>query len=188
MKRPLGFIKTVALMACFLYLGGMTVPAFVPKAQALFWEDDYGGNDPKERVKRPGGFFLFNWISKLARKSEERQYSKIEGRDTGPSVNNRRRSTLVVTCGLVGLGTGLLIAHFGTKDDENRTSNMFIGGALGLGTGVLVAALIMPRDYQVDPAACTDFLKHRQAWLQDESSRTIRSAFHPAIPLVRAQF
>ena len=188
MKPRTSFIKTVAFLAAALYLAGMTVPSFVPKAQALFWEDDYEGNTPKDRVKRPGGFFLFNWIGKLGRKSRERQYGKIEDRDTGAPVNNGRRTTLVLASGLVGLGAGLGIATIATKDDNALTSNLFIGGALGFGGGILIASALMPRDYQVDPVAQTDFLKYRQAWLQDDSVRTVRLAFHPSVPFVHALF
>jgi len=177
----------MALLAAVIYVAGMTVPAFVPTAQALYWEDDYEGNHPKERKRRPGGFFLFNWIGGLVKKADERQYGRMEDRDTGASVNKGRRATMVVACGLVGLGTGLLIAKAATNDPTDETSNMFVGGALGFGAGVLIASVVMPRDYQVDPVAQSG-MKFRQAWLQDGSCMTVRASFHPVVPVVRARF
>lgn len=33
------FLKTTFLLACAICLSGLFVPALVPKAHALFWED-----------------------------------------------------------------------------------------------------------------------------------------------------
>jgi hypothetical protein len=187
MKTGSSTIKIAALIAALAYFAGMAVPVFVPQAQALYWEDDYEGNDPKERMRRPGGFFLFNWIDGLVSKSRRNQYGKLENRDTGSSVNGGRKTVLIVACGLVGLGTGVIIGS-STSSDENRTSNVFLGGALGLGAGVLLAAAIMPRDYQVDPVALSEQGAYRQAWLQDETLRMVRSAFAPSTELVKARF
>ncbi len=188
MNRSPVLLKRIAILAAFIYFAGMAVPSFIPQAQALYWEDDYAGNDPKERIQRNGGFFLFNWIGKLVKKSKRNQYGKIENRDNGPSVNGGRRALVAVTSGVVGLGVGLLIADSSTDNEGDRTANMFLGGALGLGAGVLVAALIMPRDYQVDPVAQAENLRFQQAWLHDESIRTVRAAFHPSAKILTAQF
>lgn len=187
MKHGSSILRTAAFLAAVLYLAGMAVPAFVPTAHALYWEDDYEGNSPKERKRRPGGFFLFNWIGGLVKSSNERQYGKLEDRDTGAPVNNGRRTTLVIACGVVGLGTGLLIGKAVTDNENDESSNMFVGGALGFGAGVLLASALMPRDYQVDPVALSE-LKYRQAWLQDPSHRTVRAAFAPSVPIVHATF
>jgi hypothetical protein len=56
---------------------------------------------------------------------------------------------------------------------------MFIGGAIGLGVGILAGALIMPSDYNVDQRAQIDYLKQRQALLQDPVQLQISQAFHP---------
>jgi hypothetical protein len=37
----------------------------------------------------------------------------------------------------------------------------------------------MPADYNVDQRAQTDFLKQRQAWLQDPIQLQVAQAFHP---------
>jgi hypothetical protein len=184
--RP-SLLKTAALLAAVLYVAGMTVPVLVPRAHALYWEDDYEGNHPKERRRRPGGFFLFNWIGGLVKKSNQRQYGKIEDRDTGAAVNKGRRATLVVTCGLVGLGSGLLIGKAATNNPNDETSNMFVGGALGFGAGVLIASALMPPDYQVDPVAQSE-RTFRQAWAQDPTHTLVRSAFRASVPFVQARF
>lgn len=188
MKPKSRLLKTAAVLAAAIYLAGATVPTLVPTVHALYWEDDYHGNDPKERLRRPTGFFLFNWIDSVIHKSNQKHYGKLENRDTGSRVNKGRRTTLVVTCGVVGLGTGVILGSAFTDDENNKTSNMFIGGALGLGVGVLMASVLMPRDYQVDPVALSESLKYRQAWLQDDSWRTVRAAFHPSASLIQTQF
>lgn len=187
MKTRPSLLKTVALVAAVIYVAGMTVPAFVPTAHALYWEDDYEGNHPKERKRRPSGFFLFNWIGNLVHKSNQREYSRLEDRDNGGPVNGGRRTFLVVTTGLVGLGAGILIGKAVTDNEYDETANMFIGGAVGLGAGVLLASALMPRDYQVDPVSRSEW-RFRQAWAQDDSHRLVRSAFAPSVPLVRTQF
>jgi hypothetical protein len=175
MTSRFSFLKTTALFTAMIYLPGMVVLPLVPKAHALYWEDDYGGNDPKEVKSRPSGFFLFDWIDDLNKDAKQGHYREMDDHDKGSTVNGGAKTLVVVASGLVGLGTGLFIS---SRLQGDQTSNMFIGGALGLGAGIAIGALIMPRDYEVDQRAKIDFMKQRQAWLQDPIRLQIAQSFH----------
>ncbi|HVM31928.1 MAG TPA: hypothetical protein VMU88_02245 [bacterium] len=174
-------------LALFAQLAGF-LPGFTPKAQALWWEDDSSLSDPKEKVNRPSGFFLSDWINGLDKESKEAQYRDLENRDHGPSVNNGQKTVIIVTSGLVGLGGGLICAY--TLTDAS-TESMFIGGALGICAGIGVGALIMPADYEVQESrapepfrlASGDF-SFQQAWAQDPSRVRTQKAFQPTYPVL----
>ncbi|HEY5038629.1 MAG TPA: hypothetical protein VIJ93_06105 [bacterium] len=170
------FLKTTAFFTAVIYLPGMVVLPLVPQAQALYWEDNTDSNDPKEIKSRPTGFFLFDWIDDLNKDGKRGNYQEMDDHDKGSTVNGGAKAFVVVTSGLVGLGTGLFIS---SRLGGDQTSNMFIGGAVGLGAGIAIGALIMPRDYEVDQRAKIDFMKQRQAWLQDPIRLQIAQSFHP---------
>src|ERR1700722_10225158 len=113
-------LLALALMAQLLGL----FPGTTPKAQALWWEDDSSLSDPKEKVNRPSGFFLSDWIDGLDKDSKESQYKDLENQDHGPSVNNGQKAVVIVTSGIVGLGAGLVTAYTLTNA---TTQDMFIG-------------------------------------------------------------
>jgi hypothetical protein len=46
--------------------------------------------------------------------------------------------------------------------------------------GILAGALIMPNDYNVDQRTQMEYLKQRQALLQDPLQLQISQAFHPS--------
>jgi hypothetical protein len=174
------FVKKTLVLISVLSLSGLFVPAFVPKAHALFWEDDNGNNDPNEVKSRPDHFGLFDWVGDLNRDAKVKEYRQMDNHDRGPSVNNNSRTWLIITSGAVGLGLGLLSADRLTASGDNSyTANMFIGGALGLCAGVLVGTLIMPQDYEVDQRASTEFLRSNQAWLLDPARQQLSPAFRP---------
>ena len=174
------FLKTTALFTSLIYFSGMVVFPLVPKAHALFWEDDTDSNDPKEIKSRPSHFFLFDWVDDVNKDSKKSQYKDMDNHDKGPAVNNDARTLVIVASGIVGLGLGIFIANRLSQNSDSLSSDMFIGGALGLGTGVLIGALIMPQDYDVDRHARIDFMKDRQASLQDPLRMQVAQAFHPA--------
>ena len=178
MTSKLSFLKTTALFTAFFYLMGMSVFPLVPKAHALYWEDDTDSNDPNEVKTRPNHFMLFDWVDDANKDSKKSEYRSMDNRDKGPAVNNGAKSLLVVASGLVGLGLGLFISNR-LSDSSNMTANMFIGGAVGLGAGILAGALIMPGDYEKNPRAQLD-LKFRQAFLDDPVRLQVAKAFHPA--------
>ena len=102
-------LKRVFLLFLALQLAGMT--AFLtPPAQALYWEDDYEGNDPKDIKKRPDDFFLFKWIDDLNQDTKKNEYKDRDNRDKGPGVNDDARMAVILASGLVGLGLGMIIA------------------------------------------------------------------------------
>jgi hypothetical protein len=171
------FLKRFILFLLVFQLAGLA-PFFVPKAHALFWEDDTDSNDPKEIKTRPSHFLLFDWVDDLNKDSKRNEYKNMDNQDKGPSVNNGARTLVIVASGIVGLGLGLFVSNR-MSDSTNVTSNMFIGGAIGLGVGILAGALIMPADYNVDQRARMDYLKQRQAWLQDPVRLQVSQAFHP---------
>jgi hypothetical protein len=104
----------------------------------------------------------------------------MDNHDKGPGVNGDAQALVLVTSGIVGLGAGLFLAYEFSGPNDNVTANMFVGGAIGLGAGLGVGALIMPHDYNVNPIAQNDFLKARQAWLQDPVRMQVAQAFHPS--------
>ncbi len=174
------FLQKTLALACVLCLSGLFVPALVPKANALFWEDDNGNNDPNEVKSRPDHFGLFDWVGDLNQDAKVKEYRKMDNHDRGPSVNNDKRTWLIVTSGAVGVGLGLLAADRLTPSgDSSYMANMFIGGALGLCAGVIVGSLIMPQDYEVDQRAQTEFLRSNQAWLLDPARQQLSQAFRP---------
>jgi hypothetical protein len=174
------FLKKAVLWALAFHLAGFTSPLFISKAHALFWEDESDSNDPKETQKRPEHFFLFDWINGLNRDSKVGHYRDMDDHDKGPAVNGGAKTLVVVASGLVGLGTGIFLGNKFTGANEDPTAGMFVGGALGLCAGVAVGVLIMPRDYEFDRNAKIDYMKQRQAWLQDPVRRQIAQSFRPS--------
>lgn len=169
-------LKKTIFFLLVLQLAGLT-PLFAPKAQALYWEDEFDGNDPKETKTRPSHFFLFDWVDDINRDSKKSEYKEMDNRDKGPATNSGARTLLIVTSGVVGLVGGLFIANGLTENEADTTSNMFIGGAIGMGAGIAIGALIMPKDYEVDQVARIDFMKYRQALLQDPVKLDVQKAF-----------
>src|ERR1700677_3206319 len=81
------FIKSTALFTGLLYLSGMVIYPLIPKAHALFWEDDSPDNDPDEVKQRPDHFSLFDWIGDAQNDSRKRDYRNLDHPDKGPGVN-----------------------------------------------------------------------------------------------------
>jgi len=180
-------LKRVLLLFLALQLAGLT-PLFAPRAQALYWEDDYDGNDPKDVKKRPDNFFLFQWIDDLGKDAKKNEYEEKDNRDKGPGVNNDARTILILASGIVGLGLGMIIAERLTSSGGDKGSAMFVGGSLGLVAGVGIGALITPNNYEVDPYAASEFLKGRQARLDDATQKRLAESFHPTQVALRLQF
>jgi hypothetical protein len=173
-------LKTTLFLICTLCFSGLFVPALVPQAQALFWEDDNGQNDPNEVKTRPDHFDLFDWIGDLNQDAKIKEYRQMDNHDRGPSVNNDARSLEIVSSGIVGLALGLVAAdRFTPEGDDQYTANMFIGGAVGLCAGIVVGSMIMPHDYEVDQRTQTEYLRSNQAWLLDPARLQLAQAFHP---------
>lgn len=174
------FFKNTLALLCAFMVSGLFVPSLVPKAHALFWEDDNGQNDPYEVKKRPDHFDLFDWVGDLNRDAKVKEYRQMDNHDRGPSVNNDARSLEIITSGVVGLGLGLLAANeFTAAGDTSYTSNMFIGGALGLCAGIVIGSMIMPHDYEVDQRTQTEFLRSNQAWLLNPVRLQLSQDFRP---------
>jgi hypothetical protein len=173
------FLKTTAYTVAFLYLSGMFCFPLVPKAQALYWEDDQDeGNDPNETKARPDHFSLFDWVNDMDKDSKKKHYQQMDNHDKGASVNNADKAGVVILSGVVGAGTGVFVANR-VSDSNNMTSNMFIGGAIGLGVGIAFGVAMMPHDYEMKNAQ-SEFLKQQQAWLEDPLKMELRKAAHPA--------
>ena len=189
---PLKLPRILLALALMAQLLGL-FPGSTPKAQALWWEDDSSLSDPKEKVNRPTGFFLSDWINGLDKESKEAQYKDLENQDHGPSVNNGQKAVVIVASGIVGLGAGLATAYALTNA---TTQDMFIGGALGLCGGICVGALIMPRDYEVQetqgplPTRVASFhdIRFQQAFAQDPARVKTQKAFQPTYSVVSLKF
>jgi len=165
----------------------LSLPAFVPQAHALYFEDDVDSNPPEDRVERPkGGFFLFKWIHSLTHSSTRREAAALENRDKGPGVNGGRKAVVLVTSGIVGMAIGLGISS-SIKNPGNRARSNFIGGSLGLCGGFGIGALIMPGDYQVDPQALGEY-HYRVALLDDPAQSKTQAAFRRTTPLASLIF
>lgn len=188
MRSKRSFLKKIFLILLALQLANLT-PVFAPKAHALFWEDEGDDdNNPNEVKRRPDHFNMFDWVDDLDRDSKKKTYEEMDNHDKGPGVNGGAQALVLITSGIVGLGAGLFLSYEFSGPNDNVTSNMFIGGALGLGAGLGIGALIIPHDYNVNPIAQNDYLKARQAWLQDPIQMQVASAFHPSQVSVRFQF
>jgi hypothetical protein len=172
------FLITTLLFTAFLYFGGWGSYSLVPKAHALYWEDDTPSNDPKEIKTRPTNFFLFDWLDDIDKNTKKNKYRDMDNHDQGPSVNNGARTIEIISSGVVGLAGGLFFADRLTASGSDETSNLFIGGALGFCAGIAIGALIMPHDFEVDQRAQIDFMKQRQAWLQDPVKLQLAQSFH----------
>ncbi len=179
MISKLSFLKTTFIFLALICFSGLTAYPLIPKAHALFWEDDTDSNDPKEVIRRPDHFGLFDWVDDIGKTEKEKHYRDMDNPDSGPGVNSGARTLEVVTSGIVGFTAGLFIANRVTTDQTQMTTNLFIGGSIGLGVGIVVGALIMPRDYEVDQHVRIEYLKERQAWLQDPVRLDLQKAFRP---------
>lgn len=180
MSNRHSFLKKAILSVLVLQLAGLT-PVLAPKAHALYWEDEGDeNNNPNEVKRRPDHFNMFDWVDDLDRDSKKKTYEDMDNHDKGPGVNGDAQALVLITSGIVGLGAGLFLAYEFSGPNDNVTANMFVGGAIGLGAGLGVGALIMPHDYNVNPIAQNDFLKARQAWLQDPVRMQVAQAFHPS--------
>ena len=188
MTSRLSFIKTTACLTALIYLSGMAVFPLVPKAHALYWEDDTDSNDPKDIKTRPTRFLLLDWVEDVNKDAKKNEYKEMDNHDKGPSVNNDARTLVIVASGIVGLSAGIFLANRFSQNSDSQTSDMFIGGAIGLGVGILAGALIMPKDYDVAQRANIDFMKDRQALLQDPVRLQISQAFHPTEMAVSFKF
>lgn len=171
----------------------LLLPAVIPgsplvaPAGAAYWEDEFEGNAPEDRRRGPEeGFFLFRWIGSIFGDADEREIKSLEDRDRGPTVNSGRRTFLVVTSGLVGLGVGLLAAETLVEDADG--GDRFVGGAVGFAAGVGIGAWIMPKDYSVDPVAALEGRRFARAWIEDPQHRVVRDAFHGAPVRVHFRF
>jgi len=182
------FLKRSALITSLFYLSGMMIFPLVPQAHALYWEDDYGGNDPNEVKNRPDHFSLFDWIGDAEKDAQKNDYRQLDNKDKGPGVNGAAKAQGIILSGIVGLGGGLALGAALTGPNDNLGSNLFIGGSIGLCVGVAVGALIMPRDYELDRRAQMDFLKQQQAFLQDPARVQVQQAFHPTVASLSFKF
>ncbi|HJT24018.1 MAG TPA: hypothetical protein VJ873_05545 [bacterium] len=187
MNRSL--LKRAFALFLAINLAGFTCPLFIPKAHALYWEDEGDDdNNPSEVKQRPDHFSLFDWVGDLDKDAKKKNYQQMDNHDRGPDVNNGARAQVLIASGIVGLATGLFLANEFSGSNSNVSSNMFIGGAVGLGAGIGIGALIMPGDYNVDQVAQTDFLKQREAWLQDPVRLQVARAFTPPQVAFSVQF
>jgi hypothetical protein len=177
-KNPF-LVKTAAIFLA-LQVSGFTVPLLIPKAHALYWEDETDSNDPKEVKRRPDHFLLFDWVGDAEKDMKKAEYRDKDNRDKGPGVNAGSKALVVIASGLVGLGLGLVVANYATTDGGDLNSNLFIGGAIGLCAGVAVGALVIPGDYEKNQRAQIDFMKDRQAWMQDPIRLQVAQAFQPS--------
>jgi hypothetical protein len=190
------FIRLTLCLSLLFQLSGLLAPGFISKANALWWEDDSPLSDPKEKINRPSGFFLSDWINGLDKESKKAQYKDLENQDHGPSVNNGQKGIIIIASGLVGLGAGLVTAYALTNDPSQQTRNLFIGGAIGLCAGIGIGALIMPRDYEVQESQATlsnrwaslQDVRFRQAFAQDPVRMKTQKAFEPTYSVVSVKF
>jgi len=182
------FLKITVLFTCPFYLSGMVLYPLIPKANALFWEDDSADNDPNEIKQRPDHFSLFDWIGDAQKDAQRRDYRKLDIHDKGPGVNGAARAGVIILTGTVGIGVGLLAAYEFSPTNTDLTSAYIVDGALGLCAGVIVGVLIMPADYDVDPTVRNDYFKQRQAFAEDPIRLQVQKAFHPTVTAFSLKF
>lgn len=188
MKISTFSLKTGACLAALLFVAQMTIPSFVPKAHALYWEDNSEFNAPQDRVERPrGGFFLFNWIGSITHSAKKHRAAELENRDKGPGVNSGKKALLLVTSAVVGIGVGLLITSTTTDNPDHQARNNFLGATFGLCGGLAVGSFIMPSDYQVDSANLPN-ARFRDQFAKDPAMQPIRSAFRRPMFCLASRF
>jgi len=188
MTSKASFLKTTVLFTCLAYLSGMLIYPLVPKANALFWEDDASDNDPNEIKQRPDHFSLFDWIGDAETDARKRDYRKLDNHDKGPGVNGSPRVGVLILSGVIGAGIGIFAAYEFTPLNTDLTAPMIIDGALGLCGGVIVGVLIMPKDYDVDPTVRNDYFKERQALAEEPIHLQVQKAFHPTVTAFSLKF
>jgi hypothetical protein len=182
------FLKTTVFFTCLLYLPGMVICPLVPKAHALFWEDDSPDNDPNEIKPRPDHFSLFDWIGDAQKDAKRRDYQKMDHPDKGPGVNGSARTGVIILTGVVGAGVGVLAAYEFGPLNTDLTASFIVDGAIGLCAGVAVGVLITPKDYDVDPTVRNDYFKERQAFAEDSIQQQVQKAFHPTVTAFSLKF
>jgi len=188
MTLKASFLKTTVLFTCLAYLSGMLIYPLVPKANALFWEDDSPDNDPNEIKTRPNHFSLFDWVGDAETDARKRDYRKIDNHDKGPGVNGSARVGILILSGTIGAGVGILAAYEFGPLNTDLTSQFIIDGALGLCAGVVVGVLIMPKDYDVDPYVRNEYFKQRQALAEEPIHLQVQKAFQPTVTAFSLKF
>ncbi len=182
------FIKSTALFTGLLYLSGMVIYPLVPKAHALFWEDDSPTNDPSEIKRRPDHFSLFDWVGDAQKDAQKRDYRNLDHPDKGTGVNSAPRTGVVILTGIVGASAGVFAAYEFGPLNTDLTASFVIDGALGLCAGVVVGVLIMPKDYDVDPSVRNDYFKQKQAFAEEPIRLQVQGAFHPTVTAFSLKF
>jgi hypothetical protein len=179
-------IKLIIGFTGILYIGSLVIPFAVKPAYALYWEDQFPGNNPKDIKRRPQGFFLFNWIGSLLHMEREHKYRSLGNEDNGPMVNTGSQTLIIIVSGIVGMVAGIITGYSVAPNVDRQTPDMFIGGSLGLGAGIGIGELIIPRDYQVDPLSVhmSSYLKTNEA---DLPFKTL-STFQPSSGLFCYRF
>jgi hypothetical protein len=182
------FLKTTVLLTALIYFAGMVIYPSVPKANALFWEDDTPGNDPNEVKQRPDHFSLFDWVGDAQKDAQRRDYKKIDNKDRGPGVNGSAKAGVIILSGTIGAGVGILCAYEFSPVNTDLTSAFIIDGALGLCAGVVVGVLIMPKDYDLDPYVRNEYFKQRQALAEEPIRMQVQKSFHPTVTAFSLKF
>ena len=101
------FLQKTFLCALALQAVGFCCPLFIPKAHALYWEDDGDeGNNPSEVKRRPNHLGLFDWVDDLNKDSKKKGYQDMDNHDKGPGVNGGARAQVLIASGIVGLAGG----------------------------------------------------------------------------------
>ena len=188
MTSKASFLKTTVLFTCLAYLSGMLIYPLIPKANALYWEDDSPDNDPKEIKTRPSHFSLFDWVGDAETDARKRDYRKIDNHDAGPGVNGSPRVGILILSGTIGAGVGILAAYEFGPTNTDLTSQFIIDGALGLCARVIVGVLIMPNDYDVDPYVRNEYFKQRQALAEEPIHLQVQKAFQPTVTAFSLKF
>ena len=114
LKRSL--FKKIFLFGLAFQLAGFTCPFFIPRAHALYWEDNNDdGNNPDEVKRRPDHFGLFDWADDLAKDSKRRDYQDKDNHDKGPGVNSGAKAQVLIVSGITGLAAGLFLLTSSAK-------------------------------------------------------------------------
>ncbi len=125
--------------------------------EALYWEDDFPGNDPENEYRVPKGCVLGSVWDKMKRStagiSNFLLYGGKEQADMGPSLNKRKKGLIILSCAVMGGVTGAIVAV--ATETEGADRMVYRATAIGVGvmSGVVVGVWVVPESFSYDEQA-----------------------------------
>ena len=124
---------------------------------ALYWEDDFPGNDPENEYRTPKGCVLGSVWDKMKRSaagvSNFLVYGGREPADMGPSLNKRKKGLVVLGCAALGGVTGAIVGLATEGEGTDRMVHRVTSIGLGVICGVVIGVWVVPESFSYDEQA-----------------------------------